>query len=85
MSLSAAKAQLDELGRRVRQQHERFTLTRDGKPEAVLLSLDDLEGREMTLEILGDTDAVAHPGESYNSRSSTTAVTAFRRESRLAR
>ena len=54
----------DELARRVRQQHERITLTRNGEPEAVLVSVDDLEGLEMTLEILGDTDAVARISES---------------------
>ena len=62
--LSEAKARLSELPRRVRQQHERFTLTRNGEPEAVLLSVDDLEGLEMTLEILGDTEAVARISES---------------------
>ncbi|MBA3250061.1 MAG: type II toxin-antitoxin system Phd/YefM family antitoxin [Geodermatophilaceae bacterium] len=56
--LSEAKARLSELARRVRQQHERITLTRNGEPEAVLLSIDDLEGLEMTLEILGDTAVV---------------------------
>ena len=55
--LSEAKARLSELARRVRQQHERITLTRNGEPEAVLLSVDDLEGLEMTLEILGDSAA----------------------------
>ena len=48
--LSEAKARLSELARRVRQQHERITLTRNGEPEVVLLSVDDLEGLEMTLE-----------------------------------
>ena len=62
--LSEAKARLSELARRVRQQHERITLTRNGEAEAVLLSVDDLEGLEMTLEILGDTDAVARISES---------------------
>ncbi len=62
--LSEAKARLSELVRRVRQQHERITLTRNGEAEAVLLSVDDLEGLEMTLEILGDTDAVARISES---------------------
>jgi len=62
--LSEAKAHLSELARRVRQQHERITLTRNGEPEAVLLSVDDLEGLEMTLEILGDSDAVARISES---------------------
>ena len=62
--LSEAKARLFELVRRVRQQHERVILTRNGEPEAVLLSVDDLEGLEMTLEIVGDTDAVARISES---------------------
>lgn len=62
--LSEAKARLSELARRVRRQHERITLTRNGEPEAVLLSIDDLEGMEMTLEILADADAVVRIGES---------------------
>ena len=62
--LSEAKARLSELARRVRQQHERITLTRNGEPEAVLVAVEDLEGLEMTLEILGDTDAIARISES---------------------
>jgi len=64
VSLSEAKERLSELARRVRQQHERITLTRNGEPEAVLLSVDDLEGLEMTLAILGDSNAVARISES---------------------
>ncbi|SBW26821.1 hypothetical protein FDG2_5056 [Candidatus Protofrankia californiensis] len=62
--MSEAKARLSELARRVRQQHERITLTRNGEAEAVLLSVDDLEGLEMTLEILSDSPAVARITES---------------------
>lgn len=62
--LSEAKARLSELARRVREQHERITLTRNGEAEAVLLSVEDLEGMEMTLEILGDADVVARVSES---------------------
>ena len=36
--------------------HKRFTLARNGTPEAVLLSADDLEGLEPTLEMLADAD-----------------------------
>ena len=64
MPLSEAKARLSELARRVRQRHERIVLTRNGEREVVLLSVDDLEGLEMTLEILGDADAVALISES---------------------
>ena len=62
--ISEAKAHLSELARRVRLQHERITLTRNGEPEAVLVSADDLEGLEMTLEILGDSTAAARISES---------------------
>jgi antitoxin YefM len=62
--ISEAKTHLSELARRVRLQHERITLTRNGEPEAVLVSVEDLEGIEMTLEILGDSDAVARIAES---------------------
>jgi len=62
--LSEAKGRLYQLARRVREQRERIVLTRRGKPEVVLLSVDDFEGLEMTLEILGDTDAAARISES---------------------
>lgn len=64
--ISEAKARLSELARRVREQHERITLTRNGEAEAVLLSVDDLEGLEMTLEILGDAKSVARISESLS-------------------
>jgi len=41
-------------------------LTRNPEPEAVLLSVDDLEGLELTLEILADSDSVARISESLN-------------------
>ena len=47
----------------MRLQHERIILTRNGEAEAILLSVDDLEGLEMTEEILGDTEAVARISE----------------------
>lgn len=51
--LSEAKAQLSALTRRVQQQNERFTLTHNGEPEGVLLSVDDIEGLEMTSKSSG--------------------------------
>jgi antitoxin YefM len=59
LPVSEAKARLNELTRLAHGQHERFTLTRNGRPEAVLLSVDDLEGLELTLEILADQESVA--------------------------
>jgi prevent-host-death family protein len=48
--LSEARTRLSELAMWVRQQHEGIILTRNGEPEAVLLSIDDFEALEMTLE-----------------------------------
>ena len=47
--LSEAKARLSELARRVRQQHERITLTRNGEPGADLDTVrQDLARRRAT-------------------------------------
>lgn len=63
LSVSEAKSRLNELARLAHDQHERFTLTRHGREEAVLLSVDDLEGLELTLEVLADETSVAGIGE----------------------
>jgi antitoxin YefM len=62
--LPEAQSHLTELVERVRQEHERIALTRNGEAEAVLLSVDDLEGLEATLEILSDGEAVARLSQS---------------------
>jgi prevent-host-death family protein len=49
-----AKAHLSELVDRVVVEHERFVLTRNGRPAAVLLSPDELEALEETVDILQD-------------------------------
>lgn len=67
LPLSEAKARLSELGRRVNEQHERITVTRNGEAHFVLLSIDDLEGLEITLEVLSDEGAVGRIAESLSS------------------
>lgn len=49
-----AKAHLSDLVDRTSREHERFVLTRNGRPAAVLLSPDDLESLEETVDILQD-------------------------------
>jgi len=49
-----AKAHLSELVDRTSREHDRFVVTRNGVPVAVLLSPDDLESLEETVEILQD-------------------------------
>lgn len=58
LPLSDVKAHLSELVDRVEGQHDRVTITRNGRPAAVLLSTDDLEGLEETLEIMSDQSLI---------------------------
>lgn len=57
LPLSEIKARLSEIVDMVEEQHERVTLTRNGRPAAVLISPDDLEALEDTLELLSDPKA----------------------------
>jgi prevent-host-death family protein len=49
-----AKAHLSDLVNRTFHEHERFVLTRNGRPVAVLVSPEDLESLEETVDILED-------------------------------
>lgn len=49
-----AKAHLSELVDKVVGEHERFIVTRHGRPAAVLVSPDELEALEETVDILQD-------------------------------
>jgi antitoxin YefM len=56
---SDAKAHLSELADRVEKQHERILVTRNGRPSFVLVSADDLESLEETVDILRDRPLMA--------------------------
>jgi prevent-host-death family protein len=56
LPFSEAKAHLSELADRVEQQHDRILVTRNGRPSFVLLSPDDLESLEETLDIIRDDE-----------------------------
>ncbi|CAN5195290.1 hypothetical protein BH20ACT24_BH20ACT24_17670 [soil metagenome] len=49
-----AKAHLSDLVDRTSREHERFVVTRNGRPVAVLLSPEDLESLEETFDIVQD-------------------------------
>jgi antitoxin YefM len=49
-----AKEHLSELVDRADREHQRFVITRNRRPAAVLMSPDDLESLEETVEILRD-------------------------------
>lgn len=56
LPFSEAKAHLSELADRVERQHDRILVTRNGRPSFVILSPDDLESLEETIEILSDDE-----------------------------
>lgn len=58
-SLSEIKARLSEIVDRVEHEHDRVVLTRNGRPAAVLVSPDELEALEETLDLLSDPTALA--------------------------
>jgi len=58
-SLRAVRDHLSEVVDRVEHQHERVTITRNGRDAAVLISPEDLAELEETLSVLGDPGALA--------------------------
>ncbi|MHB1583448.1 MAG: type II toxin-antitoxin system Phd/YefM family antitoxin [Acidimicrobiales bacterium] len=59
LAFSDAKAHLSELAERVEREHERILVTRNGRPSFVLMSPDDLDSLEETLDVLRDPELVA--------------------------
>lgn len=64
ISLSDAKAHLSDYVKAAEDTHERTTITKNGRPAAVLISCDDLESILATVELLSDPDALANVEES---------------------
>lgn len=54
MPLADVKNRLSEVVDRLEREHGRVVITKHGRPAAVVLSIEDLEGLEETLEILSD-------------------------------
>jgi prevent-host-death family protein len=58
LPLSDARSTLSSIVEQVEATHERVTITRNGRPAAVLISPADLEALEETLDVLSDPVAV---------------------------
>ena len=58
LPLAEVKKRLSEMVDRVEHHHERVVVTRRGRPAAVLVSPDDLESLEETLDILSTPGAL---------------------------
>jgi prevent-host-death family protein len=64
LPLAAVKDRFSEIVDRVNKQHDRVIVTRNGVPAVVVVSVEELESLEETLEILSDRDTVAALRES---------------------
>ena len=58
LPLAEIKKRLSEIVDGVEHRHDRVVLTRNGRPAAVILSPEDLEALEETLDILSDPKSV---------------------------
>jgi antitoxin YefM len=58
LPLAEIKKRLSEIVDGVEQRHDRVLLTRNGRPAAVIISPDELEALEETVEILSDPKAM---------------------------
>ena len=58
MPLADVKNRLSEVVERLDREHGRVIITKHGRPAAVVLSVEDLEGLEETLELLSDPRAM---------------------------
>jgi antitoxin YefM len=59
LSLADVKNRLSEVVDRLEREHGRVVITKHGRPAAVLLSVDDLESLEETLEVLSNPELMA--------------------------
>jgi len=76
MPLSEVKARLSEIADEVDRTHERVHITRNGREYVVLMSADDLESIEATLELLSDPQAMAELREAEAAVSGGKAISA---------
>jgi antitoxin YefM len=57
LPLSEVKARLSEIAEEVERTHDRVHVTRNGRDYVVLLSAEDLDSLEATIELLADDKA----------------------------
>lgn len=75
-SLTDAKAHLSAYVDSVVRTHERVSLTRNGRRDAVLIAADDLDALEETLSILSDPELMADLRQSQREAEQGLATTA---------
>jgi antitoxin YefM len=80
MPLADVKNRLSEVVDRLEREHGRVVITKHGRPAAVVLSVEDLESLEETLDILGDQSAVADLRKSLDEAAAGRAKTLSKEE-----
>jgi len=69
MPLADVKNRLSEVVEQVEREHARVVITKHGRPAAVVISIDDLESLEETLDVLSNNSLVADIREAFTERS----------------
>ncbi|HEX5495745.1 MAG TPA: type II toxin-antitoxin system Phd/YefM family antitoxin [Mycobacteriales bacterium] len=64
LPLTEVKAHLSELVDEVHKTHERIIVTRNGRDTALLISTEDMESIEATMELFADPEAQARVARS---------------------
>ena len=64
LPLASVKSKFSEMVDRVEHTHDRIIVTRNGRPAAVLISPEELESLEDTLELISDPEAMRQLEES---------------------
>jgi prevent-host-death family protein len=69
LPLADVKNRLSEVVDRVERKHGRVVITKHGRPAAVVLSVEDLESLEETLEVLSEPTLLAEIRDAGRERS----------------
>lgn len=80
MPLADVKNRLSEVVDRLEREHGRVVITKHGHPAAVVISVDDLESLEETLDILDGAALLADIRESLAELSTTDATVLSKEE-----
>ena len=80
MPLADVKNRLSEVVDRLEREHGRVVITKHGHPAAVVISVDDLESLEETLDIMDSAALLADIRESLAELSTTDAITLSKEE-----
>jgi antitoxin YefM len=74
MALKDVKNQLSTVVDKVEREHDRVVITKHGRPAAIILSLDDLESLEETVDVLSSPALIKQIRQSLDELHTTPAT-----------